>query len=182
MTLWRHPKPRGWRSLGRHQGGAAAIEFGLLAVPFFMIVGATLETALVFLSSQILDSAVQDAARLIRTGQAHAPNFEREDFRASICQRTYGMFGDCSDMFIDVAPISNFSSAVIAPPVDRTCTADCDWTENEDYDEGETSSYVLVQVYYRWPVMLNFVRVGTEDLADGSRLMGSAIVFRNEPF
>jgi len=164
----------------RHQRGAVAIEFGLLAVPFFMIVGAILETSLVFLSSQILETAVQDASRHIRTGQAAAEAFEPGDFRARICGHTWGLFGDCSGLFIKVAPIDNFQAAIIQAPVDPECEQDCTWTEDQDYDGGAASSYMLVQAYYRWPVLLDFP--GLSSLADGTRLMGSAAIFRNEPF
>ncbi len=66
------------RTMGRFrrdEKGVTAVEFGLLSLPFFAIIGAILETSLIFMASQILDSAVNDSARLIRTGQAQAANF-----------------------------------------------------------------------------------------------------------
>ncbi|WP_407649173.1 hypothetical protein [Devosia algicola] len=47
--------------------------------------GAILETSLVFLSGQMLDSAVSDASRQIRTGQAVNATFNVADFRNLIC-------------------------------------------------------------------------------------------------
>ena len=53
------------RRLVRDQRAVTAIEFGMLAFPFFAIVGAILQTSVVFLASQVLESAVHDAARTI---------------------------------------------------------------------------------------------------------------------
>ena len=64
---------RRWRGFAHDESGVTAIEFGLLAVPFFSILGAILETSLVFLSGQVLESAVQDASRLIRTAPRSSP-------------------------------------------------------------------------------------------------------------
>lgn len=50
--------PRRPRGLARDERGATLVEFGLLAPFFFAIVGAIFETSVVFLSGQILDSAV----------------------------------------------------------------------------------------------------------------------------
>src|SRR3954468_17943037 len=55
--------------LRRDQGGAAAVEFGIVAMPFCALVFATLETASIFWTSQVLETAVQDATRQIYTGQ-----------------------------------------------------------------------------------------------------------------
>jgi Flp pilus assembly protein TadG len=55
---------------GRSQDGSAAVEFALVATPFFALLFAIIETALVFFADQALDTAVQSTARLLRTGQA----------------------------------------------------------------------------------------------------------------
>ncbi|RYE39513.1 MAG: pilus assembly protein, partial [Hyphomicrobiales bacterium] len=66
------PALRSAGQFGRDDRGVTIIEFGILALPFFTIIAAILETSLVFFAGQILDSAVQDAGRLIRTGQMQA--------------------------------------------------------------------------------------------------------------
>ena len=55
---------------GLSEDGAVLIEFALLAVPFFALIFAILETSITFLAQQVLDSALQDATRSIRTGQS----------------------------------------------------------------------------------------------------------------
>lgn len=174
------------RGLLRDDSGVTIIEFGLLALPFFSIIGAILETSVVFLTGQVLESAVQDAGRLIRTGQVQARartgTFDLETFRETICDASYGLFGDCSGIFVSVSLISDFASATSTPPVDWACTSGCDWTEEEVFTPGSGSSIVLVQAYYRMPIIMPLGPVATSNLADGTRLMGSVTVFRNEPF
>lgn len=165
----------------REESGATIIEFALLSVPFFAIVGAILETAVIFLSSQVLDSAVHDASRLVRTGQAQAASFDEEDFRAAICDRLFGLF-NCEELRVRVAPIDNFASATVTPPVENDCAERCNWTLDEAFRAGEGASTMMVQAYYKWPIVLGFGGFDQTRLADGTKLMGSVRVFRNEPF
>lgn len=176
--------PRRRRSFARDESGVTAVEFGLLALPFFSIIGAIIETSLVFLSGQILDSSVQDISRLIRTGQAQEANISAASFKQRICDRLHGLFADCNALHVEVRVLNSFTTANMAAPVNlTTCTAaSCAWTRPESYNLGQGSSIVLVQVYYRWPVILNLGDLTLANLPDGSRLLGAATVFRNEPF
>lgn len=176
-----------WRGFARHEEATTLVEFALLALPFFAIMAAILETSLVFMSGQILESAVQDASRQIRTGQAQQRGDTIANFRSNVCDRLYGLFSDCSGLHIQVSVVSNFQSATVAAPVDWTCkTEDCDWTKTEDYKPGQGSNVVVAQVYYKFPVFLNLNFLGgsfgLSTLADGRRLLGAVTVFRNEPF
>jgi Flp pilus assembly protein TadG len=169
------------RGFGRDERGATIIEFALLAVPFFSILGAILETSVIFLSTQALDSAVQDASRLVRTGQARGTIVSAEDFRKEVCGRLFGLFRNCDGLFIEVQPVGNFASVNISPPIDAACKKDCEWSRDDAYQPGQGSSIMVVQVYYQWPVMLNF-GLGLADLPDSKRLFAAVTVFRNEPF
>lgn len=176
--------PRRRPDFVRDERGVTAIEFGLLALPFFSIIGAILETSVVFLSGQILDSAVQDSSRLIRTGQMQAANYTIDKFRTNVCDRLYGLF-DCSKLHIEVQVLNTFNAASVNPPVDFTCKTkvDCDkWTRTESYSPGAGSNIIVVQVYYKWPVLLNFGAMTLANLPTGDRVLGAASVFRNEPF
>lgn len=173
----------------RDERAVTLIEFGILALPFFTIIAAILETALVFLAGQILDSAVQDSARLVRTGQAQTAEYDSADFRAAICAGLYGIF-DCTSgagarLRVNVAVISNFATATTGYPLQtgENCTADeCDWTLADDYVPGIGGDVVLVQAFYKWPTLVNLPGFNLQSLPDGSRLLGSSRVFRNEPF
>lgn len=174
------------RRFARNEKGATLVEFGLLAMPFFAIVGAILETSIVFLAGQVLDSAVQDTSRLIRTGQAQAANLTIDGFRAQVCNRLYNLFTDCDALHVEVQVVNDFQSATVSAPVDWACEEDCDeWSRPEVYPAGYeagSSEVMLVQVYYKWPILLNFAGLSLANLNDGRRLLGTATVFRNEPF
>ena len=172
----------GMKGMARDDRGVTAIEFGLLALPFFGILGAIMQTSLVFLSSQVLESAVNDASRSIRTGQLQADGRTLEEFRADICNRLYGMFPDCAGLHVRVNVVTNFESAIVVPPIEQPCEAPCDWTEPEEFVPGVGKSVVLVEVYYRYPVMVQLGPLGMSNMGDGRRLMGSVAVFQNEPF
>ncbi|MGB3336428.1 MAG: TadE/TadG family type IV pilus assembly protein [Devosia sp.] len=174
------------RGFVRNERGAIAVEFGLLALPFFSILGAILETSLVFLSGQVLDSAVQDVSRLVRTGQAQQAGITPERYKEMVCERLLGLFSDCNALHIEMQVIDTFAEIDMSPPVKWTCTPgdeECDdWTREESFTPGTGSSIVTVQVYYKWPLIVPFGGLGLGNLPDGRRLMGAASVFRNEPF
>lgn len=175
------------KALRRDENGVTVIEFALLALPFFTIIAAILETALIFLGGQFLDSAVQDASRLVRTGSAQA--FNTIQFREQVCGRLYGMF-DCEAgpgerLRIRVEVINNFAAAQIGYPLSSgdDCTEDgCDWVLSEGFTPGVGGDVVLVQAYYKWPTLINLPGFNFRTLPDGSRLLGASRVFKNEPF
>lgn len=176
---------KSWRQakrLSSDERGVTVIEFALLAPLFFAIIGAILQTSVIFLASQVLESAVNDAARTIRTGQAQAEGVTIDGFRSEICGRLYGMFGDCSGLHLRIDTVSGFQSATVTPPVPEDCEAPCDWEELQRWTPGVGKEIVLVQAFYRYPVIVQLGALGMANLPDGSRLIGAATVFKNEPF
>jgi hypothetical protein len=136
----------------------------------------------VFLASAVLDSAVLDASRQIRTGQLQAQNYTVANFEDLVCSRLYGLFQDCDALQVRVSTVSNFTSATLDPPLSTTCTTTCPWVIPEEFKPGQGSSTVIVQVYYKWPLILRMGAFAANDQPDGTRLLGAVQVFRNEPF
>jgi Flp pilus assembly protein TadG len=175
------------RSLLRDEKGAVAIEFAILALPFFTIVFAILETSIVFLAGQVLDSAVQDATRKVRTGEAQTYNLAQ--FRTEVCNGLFNMF-DCSKLKISVKTISTFSqvSSNFITPIKPSCDPSTDpnqcWQVTEAYAAGTGSSIELVQVFYKWPTIIDFGGFNLQNQSDngGARLLSAVRVFRNEPY
>src|SRR5262245_33291387 len=106
------------RRFVREQDGVAAVEFGLVAIPFFALMFAIIETGMVFFASQTLETAVADASRLIMTGQAQTQGFSQAQFKEAICSRIYGMFNCASGIQIDVRTAAAFGSTNMGRPVD----------------------------------------------------------------
>jgi Flp pilus assembly protein TadG len=175
----------------RDERGVTAVEFGILALPFFTLIAAILETSFVFFAGQILDSAVQDASRLIRTGQLQtgvAANNTLESFRTRICNGLYNMM-TCANVKVKVSVVANFASATVTYPIQTgaACTTTggvttCNWTITEGYTPGAGGDVVLVQAYYKWPTLVRLPGFNLQDQVDGTRLLGAVRVFRNEPF
>ncbi len=172
------------RALGRDQRGAVAIEFGLLALPFFALIGAIMETAFYFMGSQILDSSVDTSVRLLRTGQAQAQSYTAQTFRDTICDGLFNLF-DCDALQIDVQTISSFALADFTMPLeaDPDDISQMIWKASlGNYTPGDGSQIVSVKVYYKWPTMLDLLGFNLSNAGNGYRLMASVRVFRNEPF
>jgi Flp pilus assembly protein TadG len=174
------PPLRRVRRFAADERGITAIEVGLLALPFFAIIGAILETSLVFLGSQVLDNAVQDASRLIRTGQAQSGGFTVDNFRTAVCDKLFDLF-NCNNLRISVTTVTDFASATVSgsplDPKDPT-----KWVLPQTFSAGAGSAVEMVQVYYKWPVILNFGGLNLATSSDGTHLMGAVRVFANEPF
>jgi Flp pilus assembly protein TadG len=167
-------------AFARDERGVTALEFGILALPFFTLIAAILETTMVFLAGQVLDSAVEDASRLIKTGQAQSAT-TNSAFRTFLCGYTFNLF-DCANIRIQVKDISNFgSTALNTSPT--TCTATtCTLTMTEDWVPGGRRAVVQVRAYYRWPLLVNLPYFNMRNQPDSFRLIGATRVFRNEPF
>jgi Flp pilus assembly protein TadG len=181
------------RGLARDEHGAVAVEFGILAVPFFALIFAIIETSMAFFAQQVLESALQDATRSVRTGQSDVAGWTEQTFREEICSRTFGLF-ECSEtnattdrLRVKVSPVTTFQTAAtqIANPIDAECATDvtkCTWTLVEAYDDGKGSDVIIAQAFYKWPMMIDLPWFSLATQAGGDRLLSAVRVFKNEPF
>lgn len=162
------------RRLARKEDGAAAIEFGLVAAPFLLLVFAIMETAFVFFAGQTLETAVSDSARLIMTGQAQQQGFDQTKFKSAVCSRIYGLFDCANGIKIDVKTYTSFSSVNLTPPLD----ANGNFQDNTTYQPGSQGDIVVVRLYYQWPIFVSLL----SNMAGNKRLLIATSAFRNEPF
>ena len=168
---------RAARRFARHQDGAAAVEFALVAVPFLALLFAILETALVFFAGQTLEAAVTDAGRLIMTGQAQG--FSQADFKTQVCNRLAGGLFDCTNgVYVNVQTYSSYAAINTASPISN---GQFDTTQMA-YSPGVQGSIVVVTLYYEWPIYLSLLGGNLSNLNGGSRLLVATSVFRNEPY
>jgi Flp pilus assembly protein TadG len=165
----------------RDDRGVTIIEFGLLALPFFTLIFAIIETAMVFFASQVLDSAVEDASRMVRTGRAQSANYTMTEFRNYLCGYTFNLL-DCSQIKLEIKVISNFSSASAPNSSVQTCSTTCTWTLTESYAPGLGRQVVQISAYYRWPLIVVLPYFNLKNQPDNYRMISATRVFRNEPF
>ncbi len=174
-------QPRSKRRLGdrfrRDRSGTTAVEFGLVALPFIASLFAILETALVMFADQTLETATNDAARLIRTGQAQQQGFSATKFRDEICSTGYSLF-DCGSLKVDVKRYPTFGSVDLSSPLDGNGNIDM----NLDYKPGNGGDIVVVRAFYEWPVFVRLLGHDLTNMSGGKRLLVATTAFRNDPF
>ncbi|WP_127144399.1 TadE/TadG family type IV pilus assembly protein [Pelagibacterium montanilacus] len=161
---------------GRSQSGATMVEFAIIGPIFILLIGAILETSMAFFAGHALDSAVQSTARLVRTGQAQT--ITAEAYRNEICTRGYGLF-DCENLKVSVRPLEGFASYAATSPIDPQTG---DWTIETRYETGQGDALMLVEAYYKWPVIVTIPGLIAGATPDGRRLLAAARLFRNEAF
>src|SRR3954454_7625312 len=137
---------RAARRLLRRQDGAVAVEFGLVALPFLVLVFAILETAIIFFSGQALETAVADSARLILTGQAQTSGFDQAKFKTAVCQKVVALFDCAYGVYVDVKTFTSFDNVTMDSPLDANGNF-----VNSAYNPGGPGDIVVVRLFYQWP-------------------------------
>lgn len=183
----------------RNQDGSAAIEFGLLAFPFFLLIFATIEAFIAFAGEQLLENAVDTMSRQIRTGQitfnmGRSTDKSEVQFRALFCDEISLMIKceenedpDNRKLYLDVREFTKFSDVPnYIPRMSDDQFADLDPTDF-DYDPGGPGTINIVRAYYRWEVMTDLVRPFITNIRkDGEMprdyLMVATAAFRNEVY
>lgn len=170
------------RRFRRNRRGAAAVEFGLVAVVFFPLLFAIIESALMFFASQVLETGVQDSARLILTGEAQgkaqAAALDKASFKTNMCNRISTLFS-CDNLYIDVQSYSSFKTVKFDSPIDGATKTFVDTTQ---YVPGNAGDIVIVRAFYQWPLYATSMGFDISNLAGGKRLLTASAAFRNEPF
>jgi len=161
----------------RQQDGAAAVEFAFVSIPFLALIFAIMETALVFFAGQTLETAVQDSARLIMTGQAQTGAWSKDTFKTHVCEHIYGLFDCANGVYVDVKTFVDFASVNNPPPVNNGVFDDTQL----NYSPGDVGTIEVVTLYYEWPVY-TFVLGHLNNLNGNKRLLVATAVFRNEPY
>lgn len=165
---------RTMRRLVRREDGSAAVEFGMVAAPFLLLVFAIMETAIVFFAGQALETAVADSARLIMTGQAQTQGFNQAAFKNAVCAKIYGLFNCANGLSVDVKTYTNFSNINLTNPLD----SNGNFQNNQTYQPGGPGDIVVVRLFYQWPIYVSLL----QNMAGHKRLLVATAAFRNEPY
>ena len=197
------------RHKARSDQGSAAIEFAFVAPVFFALMLGILEIGVMMFAQFALQNSVMDAARLIRTGQAHSAalliqdkiavpqcasqngsdqaTFDNEGqwFKQQICCGVDALM-DCDKVVVTVAsPATGFGGDFDA--LQATGTAGT----FDAVSSNAACSVVLVRATYVWtiwfPGLARMLNSNMPDkflvnVGDDGRLLSGTSAFRNEPF
>lgn len=177
--MTQRPRPLGLFRRRRRREGAAAVEFAIVAGPFFFVIFAVLELGVVFLIDSMLESSVQQATRLVRTGQAQNGAISQAEFRTAMCDAMGVFAGDCENRAqVDVRPIPRFRDPELSNPIVNGAF-DVDQT---GFDPGAAGTLILVRVWYQQPLATPMLSRALTRLESGDVLLSVTTAFRNEPF
>ena len=166
-----------FRRLLRATEGSAAVEFGMVALPFLMMMFAILELGLVFVTDSVLENATIETGRLVRTGQASAQSMTAETFKSSLCGRMSIFAADCATRAtVDVRVIPQFATTPPDPMAGGTFNNGV-----LTYSNGAPGNLMLVRVWYRQPLLTTFLAQGLSRMNDGAAILTATTAFRNEP-
>ena len=167
------------RAFARNNDGVAGTEFALISPAFFFMIFVIMETAMVFVAEEVLDDAVYEAARMVRTGQVQSSGLTKDEFRDVICNRA-GVFINCesANFYVDVQTFGDFADAGLDSPVGD----DGEFIDEGNFAIGGPNDVVTLRAYFKWKTNPIFGDITLSNIAGGRRLLGSFSTFRNEPF
>jgi len=170
----------------KNREGTAAIEFAILAVPFFMLLFAVLELAIIFFINSTLTHSVSEASRQIRTGNFQACG-SKAKFKELVCDKMEGL-GNCEKRLrIDVVTDDSFSAITLvtppAPPDPDPDDETAEDIENGEYTNPGASAPVIVRGLYYHKLVLPTQLTRLENIdGKGVRLLSATTAFKSEPF
>ena len=189
--------------LCRNEDGTTAIEFAVVAAPFFMFVFGIIGISMHYFVMNSIEKGMDQASRLIRTGQAQTNNFTVGEFKNYLCNKANSRasedsngdavdlktdLGDghvkCDDLEIFLQKAANWQDLNPEPCVDVSGTKRVNSTNSADplaTHAGTESDVVLVTACYEWQFTkkIPFLRF---DTSDNAMIIQSATAFRTEPY
>ncbi len=188
----------------RDERGVTAVEFGLVAMPFFALLFAIMEVAVVLWTTQVMETAVADASRQLYTGQfaqtltaaeqaaatatptARPKPTSADVFKSLVCEQVRALV-DCAKIRIDVKDVTatgfpaNVAGPIKVDPVTGARTYDTDFGQ---YATPAANRIVLVRASVEFPIFTSFLGTTQGGLSpDGrSRVIMASAAFKTEPF
>lgn len=166
-SLPTHGRRARWRAFARSRDGSAAIEFAMLAIPYFMVIFAIIETFVAFAAEQLVSNGVDTMGRQMRTGQITfnlgrtTDMKDQKAFRQAFCNEV-SILIQCSaaeiatpdKLWLDVRTFPKFSDIPATVPMNATGLD----TSALKYQPGGSGTINMVRAYYKWQVITDLVR------------------------
>jgi Flp pilus assembly protein TadG len=178
---------RALAGLKRSESGATAVEFAIVAAPFFYVLGCICETGLMLFTEYVIQNSVQEASRMVRTGQVTSSDgselLSAADFKDAICESVNVIINCDSDLNVYVASATDFATLT----ADMENPIDIGRKTNGDpyvpvYSPGGALKAATVIATYDWNFSFPFMEFLGNVNGGGARRIYGLAIFRNEPF
>lgn len=170
----------------RDREGSVAVEFTMLAIPFSMLVFAILETCISFAAQEVLANTTDDVARQMRTGQIRS--ISETDLRKLVCGRLEIIVtSGCPGLKIDLRTLTSFNEGTkhsfkIDKGSNQVVLVYSGGNIGFTTQLGEAGTKNMLRVFYKWPVITDFMSKYISNMSDGTTLHFATMTWQNEPF
>ncbi|TJX28805.1 MAG: pilus assembly protein, partial [Mesorhizobium sp.] len=160
--------------------------FAMLALPFALLVFAILESCISFAGQEVMANATDDIARQLRTGQLRPADVSGTKLKDMICAKLEIMVAkNCPGLLVDLREYPTFADAATASF--KIVNGDIVLTQGTNstsfgVSPGLAESKNMLRVFYKWPVMTDFMARSMANLKDGNTLHFASVTWQNEPF
>jgi len=162
------------KTFSKNQDGATAIEFALVALPFFALIFAIIELAIIFFISSALNNATSEAGRLIRVGQFQDCGGGAR-FKELVCENM-DQLGNCqANLRVDVISEPKFSDITIPDTTQLVDDGIVDGLNTKVADVGQ------FDFFYRLALPTQLTRLESTP-GSNIRILKSTTAFQTEPF
>jgi Flp pilus assembly protein TadG len=168
------------RRVVKDESGVTAIEFGMVGLPFFMMMFGIMGVGLHFFAVFSLENAVEQASRPIRTGQAQQAGMTKQQFKDRVCSFAPAFMDCTTSMRVNVVETSLNATPTIPSCVDAGGSLLPPAATS--YSQAPASVNVVVTVCFEWdlPSKLPFFKLG--NMPNGKSLLQAATSFKTEPY
>jgi len=134
------------KSLIKNKSGAVAVEFSIIAIPFFALVFASFEIGWFYFVNATVDSATLEASRKVRTGAPQQNGFDKEAFYDEVCPKL-DVFGKCRDVLtVEVSKFPDFKSLAMDTSAATCADEPPDVISAIPYDPGADNEIIRVRI------------------------------------
>jgi Flp pilus assembly protein TadG len=159
----------------------------MIAVPFFSLLFAIFEMALMFWTNEILEESLSQASRRLLTGQAISrytssnPAVNAQAFRDDICALAPAGLVDCSKLYVDVKLYSSFASANSG--TGSVTAGGALNTTGFTYNQPQPGQIIVARAVLDYKLFLtSWASAALANIGTGRTALIATTTFRAEPF
>jgi len=150
---------------------------------FFAMLFAIIETSIVFFAGQVLETGLQDSARLLYTHQAQDAGMTAQQFKDDLCARV-AVLMTCSIIGVDVKFYTAGTAITITDPIDAGGNYNPAGLGYVTAPAGSTGT-IVARAFYQWPLIVtglgyNIANIGRSGTSP-KRLLAATAAFHVEP-